>query len=86
MAVDWEMEHTSLGVMLKDYGIKKIIILWQNMILKVDKFINGEVDAMSIFVTSQPFELDKSGIKYNILNPANFGIYSYDVELLQVKM
>ena len=41
------------------------------MILKVDKFINGEVDAMSIFVTSQPFELDKSGIKYNILNPTN---------------
>ena len=36
---------------------------------------------MSIFITSQPFELDKLGINYNILNPANFGIYSYDVEL-----
>ena len=81
MAVDWEMEHTSLGVMLKDYGIKKDNYSLVEHDFKVDKFINGEVDAMSIFVTSQPFELDKSGIKYNILNPANFGIYSYDVEL-----
>ena len=81
MAVDWEMEHTSLGVMLKDYGIKKDDYSLVNHDFKVEKFINDEVDAMSIFVTSQPFELDKSGIKYNILNPANFGVYSYDVEL-----
>lgn len=81
MAVDWEMGHTSLGVMLKDYKIKKEDYTFVNHNFKIDKFINGEVDAMSIFITSQPFELDKLGIKYNILNPANFGIYSYDVEL-----
>jgi two-component system, NarL family, sensor histidine kinase EvgS len=48
---------------------------------KIDKFANNEVDAMSVFITSQPFDLDKLGVKYNILNPASFGIYSYDVEL-----
>ena len=81
MALDWEMGHTSLGVMLKDFGIDKNdydLVLHD---YKIDKFINGEVDAMSIFTTSQPYELDKLGIDYNILNPANFGIYSYDVEL-----
>ena len=81
MALDWEMGHTSLGVMLKDFGISKNdydLVLHD---YKIDKFINGEVDAMSIFTTSQPYELDKLGIDYNILNPANFGIYSYDVEL-----
>lgn len=81
MALDWEMAHTSLGVMLKDFGISKNdydLVLHD---YKIDKFINGEVDAMSIFTTSQPYELDKLGIDYNILNPANFGIYSYDVEL-----
>ena len=81
MAVDWEMEHTSLGVMLKDYDIEKDDYTLVNHDFKTDKFINGQVDAMSIFITSQPFELDQLGIKYNILNPANFGIYSYDVEL-----
>ena len=81
MAVDWEMEHTSLGVILKDAGITNNDYTLVNHDFKVDKFVNGEVDAMSVFITSQPYELDKLGIKYNILNPANFGIYSYDVEL-----
>ena len=81
MAVDWEMEHTSLGVMLKDFGIKKNDYKLINHNFKIDKFANNEVDAMSVFITSQPFDLDKLGVKYNILNPASFGIYSYDVEL-----
>ena len=81
MALDWEMEHTSLGVMLKDYDIKKNDYALLKHDFKIDSFVNGDVDAMSIFITSQPFELDKLGINYNILNPANFGIYSYDVEL-----
>ncbi|MDD2888448.1 MAG: transporter substrate-binding domain-containing protein [Aliarcobacter sp.] len=81
MAVDWEMEHTSLGVMLKDFGIKKNDYTLINHDFKIDKFANNEVDAMSVFITSQLFDLDKLGVKYNVLNPANFGIYSYDVEL-----
>ena len=81
MALDWEMGHTSLGVMLKDFGIKKEDYTFVNHDYKIDKFINGEIDAMSVFLTSQPFELDQLGIKYNVLNPANFGVYSYDVEL-----
>lgn len=81
MALEWEMNHTSLGVMLKDFGITNKDYSLINHDYKIDKFISGEIDAMSIFITSQPYELDKLGIKYNILNPANFGIYSYDVEL-----
>ncbi|MBP9490794.1 MAG: transporter substrate-binding domain-containing protein [Aliarcobacter sp.] len=81
MAVDWEMEHTSLGVILKDAGITNSDYTLVNHDFTIDKFVSGEVDAMSVFITSQPYELDKLGIKYNILNPANFGIYSYDVEL-----
>ena len=81
MALTSEIEQTSLGVMLKDFALDKNSYTLVNHDFKTDKFINGEIDAMSIFITSQPFELDKLGIKYNILNPANFGIYSYDVEL-----
>ena len=81
MAVDWEMEHTSLGVILKDAGITPSDYTLVNHDFNIEKFVSGEVDAMSVFTTSQPYELDKLGVKYNILNPANFGIYSYDVEL-----
>ena len=81
LALDWEMNHTSLGVMLKDFNITQNDYTLVNHDFKIDKFVNGEVDAMSVFITSQTYELDKLGINYNILNPANFGIYSYDVEL-----
>ena len=81
MAVPWEMEHTGLGVMLQDAGIKKEDYTLVNHDFTIDKFVQGDVDAMSIFITNQPYELNKLGMKYNILNPANFGIYSYDVEL-----
>ena len=86
MAVDWEMGHTSLGVILKDAGITPSDYTLVKHDFNVEKFVSGEVDAMSVFTTSQPYELDKLGVKYNILNPANFGIYSYDVNFSQVKM
>ena len=81
MAVPWEMEHTGIGVMLKDAKIYKKDYTLVNHDFTMNKFISGDVDAVSIFVTNQPYKLNKSGIKYNILNPANFGIYSYDLEL-----
>ncbi|MDO8455035.1 MAG: ABC transporter substrate-binding protein, partial [Sulfurimonas sp.] len=81
MAVPWEMEHTGLGVMLKDAGVDKKDYTLVNHDFTIDKFVNGEVDVMSIFTTNQPYEINKLGLKYNILNPANYGIYSYDVEL-----
>lgn len=81
MAVPWEMEHTGLGVMLADAGVAKNDYILLNHDFTMEKFISGEVDAISIFITNQPYEINQLGIKHNILNPANFGIYSYDVEL-----
>jgi len=81
MAVPWELDHSGLGVMLSEFGVSKEDYQLVAHDYKIDKFVNGEIDAMSIFITNQPYYLDKIGIKYNILNPANFGIFSYDLEL-----
>ena len=81
MALPYELDHTSLGVMLNENSLKKGDYTLVKHDFKVDKLISGEVDAMSIFVTNQPYKLDKKGFKYNIFNPSDFGIYSYDVEL-----
>ncbi|MCU7837092.1 MAG: ABC transporter substrate-binding protein [gamma proteobacterium symbiont of Taylorina sp.] len=81
MAVDWEISSTSIGAMLLDAGIDKTAFNLIPHDFEVDKFINGKIDAMSIFITSQPHQLDQAGIQYNILNPAQYGIYSYDLEL-----
>ena len=81
MATPYELEHTSLGVMLKDAGLNRSDYTLVKHEFNIDKFINGEVDAMSIFITNQTYELNKKKINYNILNPSDYGIYSYDVEL-----
>ena len=81
MALPYELNHTSLGVMLNENGLKKNNYTLVKHDFKIDKLINGQVDAMSIFITNQTYELDKKGFKYNIFNPSDFGIYSYDVEL-----
>ncbi len=81
MAVDWELEHTSVGAMLKDAKIKRGDYTFVPHEFSIDKFAKGEVDAMTIFTTSQPFMLDQKKIEYNIINPAAYGIFSYDVEL-----
>jgi polar amino acid transport system substrate-binding protein len=81
MAVDWELEHTSIGAMLRDEKIKRGDFTFVPHDFGIDKFVKGEVDAMTIFSTSQPYLLDKMKVEYNIINPANYGVYSYDVEL-----
>ncbi|WP_455757594.1 ABC transporter substrate-binding protein [Sulfurimonas sp.] len=85
MALDYEIDHTSIGVLLKDNKLNKNDYKLVKHDYSIDKFVNGEVDAMSIFITNQPYLLDEKNIDYNILNPSDYGIYSYDLELFTSK-
>ena len=51
----------------------------------VDDFKNGKVDAMTAFISDQPFKLDKLNVKYNIIDPSNFGIFNLQLELFTSK-
>lgn len=81
MAAPYEIDHTSLGVLLKEAKIQNDEYELIPHEFNIEKFKNGEVDAMSIFITNQPFFLNKEGVNYDIFNPSDFGIYSYDLEL-----
>lgn len=47
----------------------------------IDAFKNKEVDAMTAFISDQPYKLDKEGIKYNIIDPSFYGMYNLQMEL-----
>ena len=81
MAANGELQSTSLAAMLHEHGLGTEDLHIVPHTFSVDAFVNGEVDAMTAFISNQPFLLDQRGIAYNILNPAEEGIYSYDVEL-----
>ncbi len=47
----------------------------------IQDFIDGKCDAMTAFISDQPYQLDKKNIKYNIINPTDYGIYNLQLEL-----
>jgi polar amino acid transport system substrate-binding protein len=51
----------------------------------IQDFINKKVDAYSSFLTNEPYILRKEGIRHNILDPNNYGIEMYDVNLFSSK-
>ena len=44
-------------------------------------FADGKVDAIAAFISDQPYKLSKLNIKYNILNPSDYGMYNLLLEL-----
>jgi len=81
MAEEYQIEHTSLGVMFNENFLPKNSYTLVKHEFNTDKFLSGEVDAMSIFLSNETFYLDKSDKKYNLFIPSDYGIYSYDSEL-----
>jgi len=47
----------------------------------IQDFIDGKVDAMTAFISNQPYKLDNLGVKYNIIDPSDFGMYILQHEL-----
>lgn len=66
---------------LDGYGVNIKDIQMVNQTYRVDEFANAEVDAMTAFVSDQPYKLDKLGIKYNILNPSDDNLFVLQEEL-----
>ena len=76
-----EVKETSIGAMFFEYDLSPENYTLVKHEFNVNKFVNGEVDAMSIFTTNQPFLINKTNKKYNIINPPDHGINFHDVEL-----
>ncbi len=51
----------------------------------IDTFINGEVDAMTVFLTNEVHSLAKRRVPFNILDPNNFGVPFYDINVFTSK-
>lgn len=47
----------------------------------IDDFVDKRVDAMTAFITNQPYLLNSKKIKYTIHNPTSYGSQFYDVNV-----
>jgi len=47
----------------------------------IKQFVEKKCDAMTAFISDQPYQLDKLNIKYNIIDPSKYGMYNLQMEL-----
>ncbi|WP_293268024.1 diguanylate cyclase [Neptunomonas sp.] len=81
MGTNDELKYSSLALMLDHFFINKNNTALIEHSFNIDDFIHNRIDAMSAFRTNQLFELDRQGIEYNIIDPADYGFFMSAVNL-----
>lgn len=69
-----ELRDSLLGELLKKHKIKESDLIPIDHDFTGEKFINGEVDAFSAFVSNELYHVKKSQVPYRIIDPQNYGI------------
>ena len=77
MAGHGELQSSSLGVLINKFNIKIGSLDVVPHTFNVESFINKDVDAMTAYVSNELYELNQRNIKYNVLDPVNYGIFMY---------
>ncbi len=85
MASSSTFKKGSINAMMKKLKIDTNKIKTIPHTYKIQKFLNSEVDAMTIYITDQLYELHKAKKLFNIFNPSIYGITSSAVNLITTK-
>lgn len=68
-----ELKNSSLSLLLNHFGITPKNTKFRDHTYGVNEFIDGKVDVMSAFRSNQLYLLDKAGVPYEIIDPADYG-------------
>jgi polar amino acid transport system substrate-binding protein len=76
-----ELKYSSLSLLTAHFGISSKNARFVDHTFSIDDFISGKVDVMSAFRSNQLYELDRLGVKYNVIDPAEYGFMMSAVNL-----
>lgn len=76
-----EFKYSTLGLMLGHFGVTEKNARFVDHTFHVDDFVNGKVDVMSVFRSNELYYLDKAGIEYETIDPADYGFVMSAVNL-----
>ena len=85
MGISDGIDAITLINMLSKFGLKSSDYTSLETDFALEKFLNKDIDAMSVFTTNEIYRLDKLGVEYNVFNPAVFGQEYYDCNLFTSK-
>jgi signal transduction histidine kinase/ABC-type nitrate/sulfonate/bicarbonate transport system substrate-binding protein len=77
MAGALELHSDGLGALLHRFNITKDDYTWIPHTFHSEDFIDKKVDVMTAFISNETFKLKEAGVEFNIIDPANYGIYMY---------
>ena len=85
MAATKEDFELNFGLYLHGYGVSVDDITLVPNSFNVKDFAEGKVDAMTAFVSNEPYKLDAMGVKYNVLDPSDDNLFILQLELITSK-
>ena len=74
---DNDTDGISLLAMLAEQGVLKEGLVRDNLDKRIERLINGEVDAIAAYSTNEPFLLKEMGYAVNIIDPKHYGMDFY---------
>jgi len=81
MANAQELGSANIRQMLRLGGLTESDLHVVPHSFSVEPFVRGEVDAMTAFTTNEPFYLHQRGVPFNVVDPSDYGIALYDLNL-----
>lgn len=81
MAAKEQMNTGTLSWLFQRYGLSKNDITLVPHSYNTDDFVAGKVDAITAYLSNEPYYLKKNNIAFNVLDPSSYGIYSGGVNL-----
>ncbi len=76
MATQDQLKNDGIGILIKRFNIENKYTQVEPSFL-LTSFYDNQINIMSGYISNEPFELYKNKINFNIIDPANYGIYMY---------
>ncbi len=85
MIEEEQLDLSTLNALFKKFNISKKDFKFKQHTFNPKNFIDGEVDAMSAYLSNEIYEIKKSKVPFNIIDPQTYGIYGSGVNLFTTK-
>lgn len=77
MGTEDQLRTDGIGTLFKRFNISEDSYKQISPTFRVDDFVKGEIDVMTAYISNELYHLNENGVQYNIIDPANYGIYMY---------
>ncbi|XOB62789.1 ABC transporter substrate-binding protein [Campylobacterota bacterium DY0563] len=80
-----QLDLSTLNALFRKFSISENDFKFRQHSFNPDDFISGKVDVMSAYLSNEIYEIKKSNVPFNIIDPQSYGIYGSGVNLFTTK-